>query len=283
MVHTFHARSQYIQIFKTVSTFMLFLTLSIQLLNGADAVVTTGTDPDPAELPVLREHETFKRQYTVTNPFERAIRVERVDTSCKCIEQKLHKEFLIPGESTLLDIQIENDFYSGPRRHKVWLYVTDPELEAIEIVGKWIVKANIIVDLIKEDPSQRPADKRYRDIYRYTSNVKPDEGKRLKKYIRMNTPDDIEGGLQITPTYTGNIWAFSTKTLDPHTVLLIATARDPKAVMKEGLFQEDLIITSNHPHKKTFTLEFVTSVDKNAGNKEQKKVDFRLPYPMPQR
>ncbi|NRA40170.1 MAG: DUF1573 domain-containing protein [Planctomycetes bacterium] len=225
----------------------------------------------------LREHQNFKQQFTVTNPHDRAVRVERIDTTCSCIEKKLHKYFLLPGESTLIDVQVANQYYSGLRTHKIWLYVTDPELEAIEIRSAWTVLEDIAVDLIKEDPKQRPADKRYRDIYRYISNVKPDEAKRLKKYIRLYTPDTLDGGLSIETQYSGNIWAFQTKIIDAHTVLVIAKARDATAVLTEGMFQEQLQLTSNHPQKQEINLDFFTSVDPNAGTKKQQKEDFAFP------
>ena len=174
-------------------------------------------------------------------------------------------------------MQVSNERSSGLRKYKVWLYVTDPELEAIEIISQWIVAPDVAVDLITADHSKRPDNHKYRDIYRYISNVKPDEAKRLKKYVRLSTPDELEGGFQVTPHYDGKIWDFSIKTLDSKTVLLIAKARDTTQDMEVGLFQETVTLKTNQPHKSEFTLQFFTNVDPNAGNQEQADSNFDAP------
>ncbi len=234
------------------------------------------------KLKVLKEHEDYTNVFTVTNPYERAIKVEKIDTTCTCIELEIGKKFLLPNESTTLNVRVSNERTSGIRNYKVWIYVTDPEYAAIEIRTKWEVIPDVAVDLIKEDPEKRPENKKYRDIYRYISNVKPDEGKRLKKYVRLSTPADLEGGFQVTPTYEGKIWKFTTKTLDAKSVLLIAKAKDPSQKMEEGLFSEVVKLKTNNPHKSTFSLQFNTSVDLNAGNKDQKADGFdgpAIPFP----
>ena len=256
--------------------------LATLLLNSAE-IQTAEEQADPnqeaADVLTLREHEDFKHVFTVINPHERAVRVQKIDTSCACITTDLGKYFLIPEEKTTLSVQVSNERSSGLRKYKVWLYVTDPELEAIEIISEWIVVPDVAVDLIKSDPSKRPENTKYRDIYRYISNVKPNEAKRLKKYVRLSTPDELEGGFQVTPHYDGKIWDFSTKTLDSKTVLLIAKARVSDEDLEVGLFQETVTLKTNQPHKAEFALQFFTNVDPNAGNKEQAINNFDLPPP----
>ena len=252
------------------------------LLHTASGAVEVET-PDAtdvtasAEMMVLREHEDFVHTFTVTNPYERAVRIDKTDTSCTCIEFELSDKFLLPDESCQLKVRVSNERYSGARKYKVWLYLTDPEYAPLLIRTDWIVKEDIAVDLILTDPSKRPDDNKYRDIYRYIAHVRPDEGKRLRKYIRISTPDKIEGGLQITPSYNGKIWGFSTKTLDEHSVLLIAKAKDPKVKLESGLFQEIVRIETNHDKKKSFELQFNSNIDPKAGTQEQAVGGFDAP------
>lgn len=229
----------------------------------------------------LREHEDFTHTFTVKNPYDRAVRVEKTDTTCTCIKLELNDYFLLPGEETTLDVQVSNLRTSGTRSYKVWLYVTDPELEPIEIATTWDVVPTVAVDLILDDPKKRPADHKYRDIYRYVAHVKPNEGKRLRKYVRLSTPDTLEGGFQVSPSYDGKIWDFSTKVIDQQTVLLIAKAKDPKTALEVGLFQEVVNLKTNNPNKSEFSLQFFTNVDPKAGTKDQAASGFDGPLPPP--
>lgn len=253
---------------------LLLLLLSTPLLHAADDGARPDTAADDDGLSVLREHQEFEKIFTVTNHYERAVKVEKTDVSCSCIRLELGAKFLLPGESTTLDVKVSNERTSGVRNYRVWLYLTDPEYAPLEIQTSWRVKEDIAVDLIKSNPKQRPDDKRYRDIYRYIAHVRPDEHKRLRKYIRLSTPDTLNDGLQITPAYDGAIWKFETRTLDPHTVLLIATAKDDSQPMKPGLYSEHVTLNSNHPHKRQFSLEFNTNIDPNAGNQDAVAEDF---------
>lgn len=226
---------------------------------------------------ILREHQDFVHTFTVQNPYERAVRIDKTDTSCTCIEFELSDKFLLPGESCQLKVRVSNAFYSGPRKYKVWLYLSDPEYAPLLIRTDWTVKEDLAVDLIINDPSKRPENKKYRDIYRYVAHVRPDEAKRLRKYVRISTPDQLEDGLQVTPHYDGQIWSFTTKTLDAHSVLLIAKAKDPSAQLETGLFQEIVRIETNHPHKSNFELQFYSNIDDKAGTKEQAADGFAGP------
>ena len=256
---------------------LLALTLSLSQVAAQEATPNTQTAPSETADLVLREHEDFVHTFTVRNPYERAVRIEKTDTSCTCIEFELSDKFLLPGESCELKVRVSNKFYSGPRKYKVWLYLSDPEYAPLLIRTDWTVKEDVAVDLIINDPSKRPENKKYRDIYRYLAHVRPDEAKRLRKYVRLTTPDQIAGGFQVTPSYDGKIWTFTTKTLDAHSVLLIAKAKDPKAKLETGLFQEIVRLETNHPKKSSFELQFFSNIDEKAGTQDQAADGFGGP------
>jgi hypothetical protein len=120
------------------------------------------------------------------------------------------------------------------------------------------------------DPTVRPTDNSWHDIYRYVSKVRPDEPHRLLKQLRLSAiPEETPpGGLHITGIdYSGVIWAFSPKTQADGSILITAKAQDPAGTLPVGDLKEKVVIHTNHPDKKDIDLEFHTYVGKDAGEK----------------
>ncbi|MDA3960954.1 MAG: hypothetical protein PF961_09205, partial [Planctomycetota bacterium] len=100
------------------------------------------------------------------------------------------------------------------------------------------------------------------------ANRRPDELHRLRKILRIGSPAETapEGGLKITNiAYTGAIWQFTEKPQDDGSILLLAHAKNPDGTIPNGKYEEQVVLTTNHPNKPTITLTFLTAIDPNAG------------------
>ncbi|HAT10308.1 MAG TPA: hypothetical protein DCS97_06890, partial [Planctomycetes bacterium] len=110
---------------------LLFALLLACVLQAAEVhnanVAEAGLGPE------VREAERFSARIIVRNPYQRAVRIVRLDTTCSCSKLELASRFLIPGETTTLDIESDNWRRSGPQQIRVSLFLSDPDLEPIEV------------------------------------------------------------------------------------------------------------------------------------------------------
>ncbi|MBA3845277.1 MAG: DUF1573 domain-containing protein [Planctomycetes bacterium] len=224
-----------------------------------------------AEAPVIAEHEPLAVAITIRNPNDRAVRVDRLDSTCSCTVLELREEFLLPHATTTLDVVIDNRNRSGEIRVGLSVYLTDPDLEPIEATALWTVTPTVAVDVIApgSDPKQRPADVAYRDVYRFVAKERPDELARLSKRIRLWSPPEQqpEGGLRVTAIdYAGTLWKFEHAVQGDGSTLITATAREPATVVAEGLREETATVRTNHPQKPTIDLRFIALIAKDAGS-----------------
>ncbi|MBA3697987.1 MAG: DUF1573 domain-containing protein [Planctomycetes bacterium] len=223
------------------------------------------------QAPVLREVEPFLTRITVRNPHDRAVKVKQLDPTCKCATLEIADRFILPKATTTLTIAVDNANRSGPVRVGVSIYLTDPDLETIEVEAWWQVRACIQVDAIGPtmDPLVRPADRAWNDIYRYITKVRPDEPNRLRKRVRVSAPagEVPEGGLQILGIdYPGKLWRFTPTAQADGSWLITASAQGgDEATLTNGEYLEKVVVRTNHKDKPTFTLEFNTLVAKDAG------------------
>jgi hypothetical protein len=220
--------------------------------------------------PTVREGEVFKAHITVQNPYKRAIKVARLDSTCSCSKLELASSFLIPGETTILELAAASDKRSGPQNVRVSLFVSDPDLEPIEVWCWWNVREAVSVDAIPPGALalDRPADTAWRDIYRFVAHERPDEPQRLRKRIRLASPaeETPPGGLRVEGIdYTGTLWAFATHMQENGAILITATARDQQGPLPSGLHQETVVIRTNHPYKPRIELHFEVLLDMQAG------------------
>jgi hypothetical protein len=226
---------------------------------------------DPAQAPVLREVEPFLARITVRNPHDRAVKIKLLDPTCKCATLDITDRFLLPKATTTLTVAVDNLNRSGTVRVGVSLYLTDPDLEAIEVEAFWQVRPCVQVDAIGAgmDPLKRPEDRAWHDIYRYVTKVRPDEPNRLRKRLRVSSPEGEvpEGGLKILGIdYPGTLWRFTPTAQADGSFLITATAQGGEdATLPLGEYLEKVVVRTNHPAKPTFTLEFNTLVSKDAG------------------
>jgi hypothetical protein len=237
--------------------------------------------PDAASAPWVRENEVFSADIALRNPYDRAVKVVKLDSTCECSRLELDERFLLPGASTVMHLSSKNANRSGEQKVSVSLYLSDPELEPIEVVARWNVRAAVLVDAIPpgKDPLPRPTDRAWQDIYRYVSKERPDELGRLRKRIRLASPEQEvpAGGLKVLGIdYPGTLWKFVPTTQADGSILITATARDPETEAKPGTYDEKVVVRTNHPDKAAITLRFLAIIDRQAG---QRAVDPFAPGP----
>ena len=218
-------------------------------------------------LPESREHEVFSTTIVVTNENDTAVKLARLSATCSCQKQHLKKHFLLPGEQTELEIAIENTNISGPTQQTVWIEWTDPEVEALAIPIHWRVIPNIAVDSIPpQGPfDQRPTSALHRDVYLYITTVHPEEFKKHRKVIMLSTPQNLgpEGLTILQLMYEGALWDWRFQQKTPQQVLLVGTINEQVATMEERLYEEQVILETNHPDKPHITLELQTALTTN--------------------
>ena len=230
----------------------------------------------PETAPVLAEHEPFAATLVVRNPHDRAVRIERLDASCTCMHLEMAEQFILPLQATTLTISVDNANRSGAQRMGVTAYLTDPELEPIEIQVWWKVEPDVAVDAVAPlaDPAQRPAELAWRDVYKYVEHERPDELNRLAKRIRLqgSNPDFAVLGID----YEGPVWAFTPTRQADGSWLVSARARDPAGTLPPKTYDERVVIRTNHPHKTSITLQFVAVIARDAG---RTVIDPMVPMP----
>ncbi|MBN8524524.1 MAG: DUF1573 domain-containing protein [Planctomycetes bacterium] len=246
----------------------LLALLCVAVLAAAEVENANAVSPEFA--PTVRESQPFQARVTVRNTHKRAVRISRLDTTCHCSKLELGSRFLIPGETTTLDVVAASDRRSGPQKVRVSLFVSDPDLEPIEVWCWWNVREMVAVDAIPPgaQPDERPADTAWRDVYRFVAHERPDEPQRLRKRVRLSCPPEETppGGLRVEGIdYPGTLWAFASRTLDNGAIVITATARDQQGPLPTGEFGETVVIRTNHPGKPRIELRFETQIDLQAG------------------
>jgi hypothetical protein len=242
------------------------------LLAGQAAALDDANAASPESAPVIPEDQPLQVAIAARNPNDRAVRIAKLDSTCSCTHLKADELFILPHATTTVQVTVDNHNRSGPQRVGISAYLSDPDLEPIELTVLWTVRPAIAVDLIDTgaDPLQRPADNGYRDVYRFVSKARPDETAKLKKRIRLSCPPEETpaGGLQVLGIdYAGDLWRFDQAVQADGSVLVTATARDPDAPPSEGLREENATVRTNHPRKPTVELRFIALIAKDAGTR----------------
>lgn len=252
------------------------------LLASLPAASNEVSNLRPGEpLPRIAEKDSFGITLPVPNPYDRALKVKQIDSTCACSVLKMDERFLLPGGSSPVVVKVENRNRSGDQKVQISLYLSDPELEPIEVMLRWTVLPAVTVDAIApgNDPAQRPTEPAWQDVYKYVVNERPDELNRLRKRIRIASPEASAppGGLRIEGVdYAGSLWAFTPRELAPNVWLLTASAREPDQEGPEGAWEEQVTVRTNHPDKAKITLIFQAVISKKAG---QEHFDPMVPLP----
>lgn len=242
------------------------LLLGSSLLCAAELENANAAGPDTA--PVFAEHTPFAATIQIRNPHDRAVRIERLDATCSCMHLDVADHFILPHQTTAMQINVDNANRSGPQRMGVSVYLTDPDLEAIDVQVWWKVTPDIAVDAIApraEITTARPTDIAWRDIYKFVANERPDELARLSKRMRLESslPDFAVTGID----YAGAVWAFAPVKQSDGSWLITASAKDPAVELPEKLYDETVTVHTNHPQKSKIQMQFVANITRKAGRK----------------
>jgi hypothetical protein len=260
----------------------MLVLVGLLMCSVASFAVENRNVADPSQAPLLREVEPFVAHITVRNPHDRAVKIKQLDPNCKCATLEIADKFLLPKATTTLTIAVDNVNRSGVTKVGVSIYLTDPDLEAIEVEAQWKVRACVQVDSLGPgmNPLKRPDDRAWQDVYRFVAKVRPDEPNRLLKRLRISSPPEEmpEGGLQILGIdYAGSLWRFTPTLQSDGSWLVVASAKDgDDSTLKIGEYSEKVVVRTNHPDKPTLSLEFNALVAKDAG---QRAVDPGFPPP----
>jgi len=240
------------------------------VLAAADLISTpiNTNVANPADPPVFAESQPFSARITVQNPYDKAIRVGEIDSTCTCSVLELESSFLLPRATTTLTVSVDNTNRSDRERLGLTLYLTDPDLDPIEVVALWEVRAHVAVDshLHHTDLTTRPP-RAFRDVYRYPSKSRPDELHRLNRKIRLLSPagEVPEGGLQVERIEApGPLWAVTATPQADGSVVLDAVGRGD-ATLPDGISDETVVIHTNHPKKPRIELVFTQYIGRDAG------------------
>jgi hypothetical protein len=245
--------------------------VSLALACGARCpALDNANAPDAEHAPVVREVEPFIAAIPVRNPYDRAVKVKLLDPTCSCATLEMKDTFILPHQAALMNIAVIDQDRSGPQHVGVSVFLTDPELETIEVMALWQVRACVQVDAIAPggDPLKRPDDPAWRDVYRYVAKVRPDEPKRLAKRVRLSCPPEElpAGGLKVEGIdYAGTLWKFTPTVQADGSILVAAGPRDPAAELKAGEYDEPVVVRTNHPDKARIQLRFLAVVAKDIG------------------
>jgi hypothetical protein len=249
---------------------LLALVFALTACSGRAAEVYNANVAEAGLGPEIREAGRFSARITVRNPYQRAVRVARLDTTCSCSKLDLASRFLIPGETTTLEVESDNWRRSGPQQVRISLFLTDPDLEPIEVWCWWTAREAVSVDAVPPGTPalDRPADSAWRDIYRFVAHERPDEPQKLRKRIRLGCPpsETPPGGLRLEGIdYPGTLWVFASRTLENGAILVTASARDQQGPLPEGDFKETVVLRTNHPDKPRIELRFEALINLQAG------------------
>ena len=222
----------------------------------------------------LPEGEPLSATVSLVNRHARAVRIERMDSSCVCSRLEVGTRFLLPGASATVAVMVDTRNRSGPQRLLITAFLTDPELEPLEEELRWVITPAVLVDALPPGaPSDRRPEPAWQDIYRFTAHERPDEPNRLRKRIRLvgsNPGFRVEG-----VDYSGNLWRFITAAQADGSWLVTGLAASD-GVLPIGRVEETVIIRTNHPTKPSITLLFSTRIDQDAG---RQVADPLLPPP----
>lgn len=255
--------------FHILATAALLFTASTLLCAEDDPGVYTYPAAGE-ELREVREGESFRAAIPIRNNYDRAIRITRFDSTCACNVLRTDSQFLIPGEETTLHFEVDTDNLSGLARQTVWMYLSDPGFDPLQVTIHWNIRPMVAVDALppNQREMQRPEDTLWRDIYRVESHERPQDARRLQKNLLLSTPPEEtpEGGFEVTEvSYEGRIWAFTIRRVDERHSLVLLRPQDPDAELPQGTFEETFTILTNHPVKQRIVMESGVKIDPDAG------------------
>ncbi|MFW5698619.1 MAG: DUF1573 domain-containing protein, partial [Planctomycetota bacterium] len=151
--------------------------LLLAFLAALPLDAATTNDGATRLVPRLREGRRLSVDFTITNPYDRAVRVKRLFSTCVCFKLTIDQRFLLPHAEATVSVAIDNSNTSGLQTQKIYIEFTDRRLELITRTLQWVVVPDVAVDSI---PPAGPFDRRperavRRNVHLFTSHERPDE------------------------------------------------------------------------------------------------------------
>ena len=259
---------------------MRWILVLICAVSAAAADLENANVSGPETAPILAEHTPFAASILIRNPHDRAVKIERLDATCSCMHLEVAEQFILPHQTTAMQIRVDNANRSGPQRMGVSVYLTDPDLEAIDVQVWWKVTPDVAVDAIaprSEITTARPTDIAWRDIYKFVANERPDELQRLSKRMRLEStlPDFAVTSID----YPGAVWAFTPAKQTDGSWVITAVAKNHAVELPEKLYEETVTVHTNHPLKTAIQVKFVANISRKAGRKAFDPFEDAPPLP----
>jgi len=127
---------------KFILTIFIFLSLSgcnalsqIQKVPQAEV-----SNPYFWDFGRVKEGQVLKHDFILSNESQKNLNIKDVTTSCGCTASEAKKKTLLPGESTLIEVQFNTKGYSGPVQQ--YIYVHTDKID--DHILKFIIKAEVL-------------------------------------------------------------------------------------------------------------------------------------------
>lgn len=118
----------------------LFFALGIFLILSLSGCNTLRGNPYLWDFGQVKEGEILKHNFILKNESQDVLNIKDVNTSCGCTVSKVEKKVLLPGESTLIEVEFDTKGYSGLTQQ--YIYVHTDNLD--NPVLRFIIKAEAI-------------------------------------------------------------------------------------------------------------------------------------------
>ena len=98
------------------------------------------SDPYSWDFGQVKEGEVLKHNFVLKNESKKILNIKDVNTSCGCTVSKVEKKTLLPGESTLIEVEFNTKGYSGSTQQFVYVHTDNIDNPVI----RYIIKAELI-------------------------------------------------------------------------------------------------------------------------------------------
>jgi len=120
---------------------ILVFVFSGCLAQTAKFEAKQGQVPDPFswDFGKIKEGTVVTHDFKLNNDSRKALKIRDVTASCGCTVPKIKDKSLLPGESTVIEVQFKSKGYSGPVMQ--YVYVDTDNLD--NPIIRFIIKADV--------------------------------------------------------------------------------------------------------------------------------------------
>ena len=99
-------------------------------------------DPQVLELGTVAENARMTDYVDLRNRGRKQLVIEKIVTTCRCIETNLGKKTLAPNETTMLEVTFDAAGYSGNMEQHAWIVTNDAEEPSRDLMIRAYVKTS---------------------------------------------------------------------------------------------------------------------------------------------